>query len=183
MSASQDPEFMSLKDEVKQIQQLISISLMVVIIVIVYRMGCKKDNFDGLDYGTDMTAPINDYDIMNRNAAISRPTATDLTAKIQSQRMDWMKNRFDNAVTDNTNGAGMSADSVTSPGAIGTSTGNPVTAALPQRDMPSCYVSAGPKYFRNDPREVVGQSNYEWSRTPIGSTPEMQDLIQYGNSM
>jgi hypothetical protein len=171
--------------ELKQSQMFNTVLLTIIILVLIWKMCSRKDGFDsGLDYGTDMTAPVNDYDLMNRNVALSHVSASDMTAKVgQGQRSDWMSNRFNNAVTDNANGAGMSGDSVTTPGAVGTSTGNPVTVVLPSRQMPSCYVNGGPRYFRNDPREVIGQAQYAASDTPVGSTPEMQDLIQYGNSM
>jgi hypothetical protein len=174
------------KKEYEKAESLNTVLLIVIIIFLVWKM-CSKEKFsNGLDYGTDMTAPINDYDIVDKRPAMSHPNAADMTTKVGlAQREDrWMVSRFDNSKTDNSNGAGMSGDSVTTPGAIGAASVQtaPIAPVVMSMAAPD-YVNSGPLYYRNDPRDLIGQANYSASRTPIGNTNEMQDLIDYGYSM
>jgi hypothetical protein len=143
-------------------EDMVTIVLVLIIIFLLWRM-CKNESFiAGYDAGNDMTScGVNDYDIVDRRPATGMTHYYgNLGSALPgySARSDWMSNRFTTSARDNFIAGGFCGDSVTNDGGI----------------------IAGPVFAKNDPRDFVGQAKSSLSQTPINSTQELTDLIQYG---
>jgi hypothetical protein len=159
------------KSLIEQLNEMkpFTVLLILIVIFLVWNLVCKSrsepycNNYDYDVNYMDAGAGPDLYNAVNTmpSGSMTYGYRGDLTAALpgESQRSDWMTNRFTTSTKDNFISSGMAGDSICSPG----------------------YVMAGQVYGKSDPRDIVGQANSSLTSVPYQSTQELQQLLPYGS--